>query len=449
MSAPGASLGVRALLVSACVVFVLTQRSIGAGAREESPSAALPSPLTLDAALAVFRTRGFDLLLADAAVQDAEADVTAAGAVPNPNLDATVGKTFYNVPPGCSGCSTIPWSVGLSDQGALVNVLSGKRGLRVKVARAAVDAAKMSREDARRTLEFSIKQEYVGAVLAQVSLDIARAAQASAQQTADLVSTRYKAGAVSEADLAKVETAQLEADQAVDSATQALQSAKVTLAFLLGVRGLAPAFDIDRALLRNAASVSLKGASREQLYAEALRHRPDLMQASFERKRAAASIDLAKRLRFPDIGLSVQYAQEGTGQNALLPPTVTFGVSMTLPMFYQYQGEIQKAQADLRTQSVQLSKTESQIAAEVDGAYSAYLSNRSRLLRMESQLLEKAARARDLTRIQYEKGSASLLEFLDAQRTYLAVNAEYSQILDDYWTSIFTLEQAVGTELRK
>jgi cobalt-zinc-cadmium efflux system outer membrane protein len=67
---------------------------------------------------------------------------------------------------------------------------------------------------------------------------------------------------------------------------------------------------------------------------------------------------------------------------------------------------------------------------------------------MEDRLLERAKRARDLVSFQYQKGAASLLEFLDAQRTYIATNIEYLQDLTAYWTAVYKLEQAVGMELR-
>ena len=65
------------------------------------------------------------------------------------------------------------------------------------------------------------------------------------------------------------------------------------------------------------------------------------------------------------------------------------------------------------------------------------------------QLLARAGRARDLVRLQYEKGAASLFEFLDAQRTYLGVQAESLQTLNDYWTAVFQMEQAAGVELHQ
>jgi cobalt-zinc-cadmium efflux system outer membrane protein len=43
----------------------------------------------------------------------------------------------------------------------------------------------------------------------------------------------------------------------------------------------------------------------------------------------------------------------------------------------------------------------------------------------------------------------NLIDFLDAQRTFIATNLEYLQDLTNYWTAVFALEQAVGVELRK
>ena len=67
---------------------------------------------------------------------------------------------------------------------------------------------------------------------------------------------------------------------------------------------------------------------------------------------------------------------------------------------------------------------------------------------MRGGLLERAERARDLTRIQYEKGATRLLELLDAQRAFAQVRAEYLQDLHDLWISLFKLEAAVGRQLR-
>jgi len=88
-----------------------------------------------------------------------------------------------------------------------------------------------------------------------------------------------------------------------------------------------------------------------------------------------------------------------------------------------------------------------QIVADVETAYGAYQTSRAMVERAEGRLLAQAARARDLVIIQYEKGAASLIEYLDAQRTFIAVNVEYLQNLTAYWSAIFQLETATAIEL--
>jgi len=67
---------------------------------------------------------------------------------------------------------------------------------------------------------------------------------------------------------------------------------------------------------------------------------------------------------------------------------------------------------------------------------------------MEKQLKPAAERAFSITRLQYDKGAATLMDFLDAQRTYIATNVEYLQDLANYWTAVYQVEEAVGMELR-
>jgi cobalt-zinc-cadmium efflux system outer membrane protein len=63
-------------------------------------------------------------------------------------------------------------------------------------------------------------------------------------------------------------------------------------------------------------------------------------------------------------------------------------------------------------------------------------------------MLESAKAALEITRLQYEKGAATLSDFLLALQTYIATKVEYLGDLTNYWTAVFQLEQAIGTNLR-
>jgi cobalt-zinc-cadmium efflux system outer membrane protein len=422
------------------------------------PPVTLPERLTMEDALRIFRQRGLDLLIAEAAVQSAEGDLRSAAAIINPQLGFTYSHVFTYQPndPSCvqnaATCSVDGFGLDLNDQAAISDILSGKRKLRLKVAGAALAAARMARADAQRTLEFQVKQTYIGAVLARDALDFALEVQKGMTQTYDLMHLRYQAGAISEADEAKVETAKLEADQAVDTAAQALRVAKLSLAFLLGVRAAVPDFHVDQDLPTYQVPNKLLAATRESMLQEAFDHRPDLKGQRFQQDRAVESLRLAKRLRFPDIALDLNFQQIGAGgigTNApLTPPQLGVGLSAPIPVFYLQQGEIKKAEADLKTQTVQHAKVEAQVVNDVETAWTNLVSSRKLVERMQARLLDRAKRARDLIELQYKKGAASLLEFLDAQRTWIANNEEYLQDLTNYWTALFQLEQAVGMDLR-
>lgn len=426
------------------------------GAEPENPAGlsepvlpTAPAALTLPEALRLFRAHGLDLLIADNAIALARADHLLAGALPNPSLTISVGGAFgYSVgADACAGCSPLALGVGIGDNGLLGELLSGRRGLRRRVASAAVAAAQLSRADAERTLVFQVKQLYAQVALGQRLVDFSREVQESAAKTLDLNRVRYRAGAISEAIVARVEVDKLTADQNHDSASQALRQAQVGLAFLLGLRRAVPSFLVGAEPLRYAAPAAPLAEESEALLRRAIESRPDLRAAAVQQSRAESAVALAQRLNVPDLALGLGYQGQGTGSNAIQPPTLTGSLTITPPLLNQHRGERERAQAELRQAALQHQRLRAQVVADVENARAAFLASQRRVLRSERELLGRARRARDLIALQYEKGAASLLEYLDAQRTYIANNMDYFNNLEIYWTALFQLEQAVGTEL--
>jgi cobalt-zinc-cadmium efflux system outer membrane protein len=411
------------------------------------PPVDVPKLLTLDESLRILRTRGLDLLIANAAITSAEADVINAGALANPNAFVQAGPTLNYVAttPGCSGCSPYYLQIGLADNAAIMDFFTGKRGLRVKAARAALAAARMGRADAERNLVSQAKQQYVQVVLAKATLDFNRTVQETMTKTLELNKLRYPR-MIDEGGLARVEIQKLEADQAVATSIMNLRQAQVGLAFLLGVRNNTPDFEVEKTLLTFRVPAALASATERSLLETALANRPDVKALGYQRLRAAEAVTLAKRTQIPDITLSMQYSQLGMGQNVGQPMSVVFGASMNLPVFYQQQGEIRRARADSDTQALQYTKSLAQVSNDLGTAWSAFKANRELVERMEASLLARAKTARDILEKQYRAGNATLMDYLDAERTYIATNLEYLNDLTQYWTALYQLEQAVGVE---
>ena len=62
----------------------------------------------------------------------------------------------------------------------------------------------------------------------------------------------------------------------------------------------------------------------------------------------------------------------------------------------------------------------------------------------ESGYLNAAQQSRDISHFAYQKGAASLLDFLDAERSYRATQLAYRQALGTYMLDVEQLREAVG-----
>lgn len=179
----------------------------------------------------------------------------------------------------------------------------------------------------------------------------------------------------------------------------------------------------------------------------ALARRPDVSAAAHAALGALHGKELAQRQRFPDVTLSLQVSGIGFGEQAASPTTVVVGAGANLPLFYQQQGEIRRAGAHVDALSLTHAKTEALVSADVAGALATFRTTRLLVERMEKDLLPRAKTARDILAIQFAAGKAPLMDYLDAQRSYIATRLEYLGDLEAYWSSVFTVEQAVGSEV--
>ena len=176
--------------------------------------------------------------------------------------------------------------------------------------------------------------------------------------------------------------------------------------------------------------------------------RPDLRSIEYSRQSAIHALALAKRQRIPDIALWANYTMEGTGNSAIQPPTLTAGISTPLPIFYQQQGEIKQAEANLRLQDVSRAKRgKSQVANDLESSRAGLQFAKDRIDRLEGRLLKRAQDSRDLVRF-IDHGAASLVDPF-SQNVRSSRPSRSTCRPSDYWTAAFQMEQALGRELRK
>ncbi len=415
---------------------------------------AVPASLSLAEAERIFLERGLDLLIAENGVEGAQGDLAAAGAVPNPNLAVTadvVPKLNRDILYKNIG-KYIPanvWGlgIGLSDNAAIEDQLSGKRSLRILAMSKALAAARLNVEDIKRVELPQLREAYVAAVMAKLNLDAAKESFETFDTQLKLNQMRYDHGAINALDLSRVLQAQLEALQAIDQAQDGVQQAMSALLFLLGVRSGLPQVALTSGI-GYAPSTLLKAATIQSLHELATKNRTDVKIAVANMEQADAALRQAKRSRLPDIQLNLGYSEICEGANCSSEPAFSFGLQGNLPIFYQQHGEIQRASANVLAAQRTVEKAKAQVLSDVAQAYAGFDAARKQVERMESKLLEQAKLSRDLAQHMYQNGAASLIDFFDAQRQYVATKLEYNQDLANYWSAVYQLEQATATPLR-
>lgn len=430
---------------AACAFSLLADDDARAADGQPDAPTSAPAAATVSLADAVrlARTRGYDVLVASAQARGAAADVTIARAAPNPIV--TAGPSRRADCWSCAPNSTWGAYGSISDEGLIEGAITRKRALRGEVAKRALEAARFSRADAERVLVAQTKVQYIQAAAAAARLDFAREVAATLAQAVEVNRVRYPR-VIDEGQLARIEQEALKADQAVDRAQRDVREEQIQLALLLAADPSVP-LNVDAGALKFRVPEALKTADKATLARTAAETRPDRKLLAAREAQADAAVTLARRERIPDVSLQVQYQNLGTGDNAPQPPTLSVGVALPLPIFYRREGEIGRAEADRQTANTLRRRLDNVVLAEIESAWNAFVTARAIVNRYETALLERARRAREITQVQFNAGSATLTDLLDAQRSFVAVTSDYYTELVNYWTAVFQLEQAVGREM--
>ena len=309
-----------------------------------------------------------------------------------------------------------------------------KRQHRLQAAKDQTAASVFTVSDNERQLVFNVSQQFVDVLLAQSTLDFNQQDLDSFQKTVDISELRYKAGDMSEGDLLKIKLQMLQFQADVSTAKLAKVQALTALRQFLGFESVPDNYDVEGDLDYLAVHAGL-----DDLKALALRTRPDLRAAQQNVVAARSQELLAEANGKRDLGASFNYSHVAATN------TGAFFFNIQLPIFDRNQGEIARTRYAI-TQSQELANENSQqVLTDVVDAYEALHSNDEIVQLYRGGYVDMAKQSRDISEYAYKRGAASLLDYLDAERTYRANQLAYRQALASYMTALEQMRQAVGT----
>jgi cobalt-zinc-cadmium efflux system outer membrane protein len=309
-----------------------------------------------------------------------------------------------------------------------------KRQRRLQAARDQTAVTRAQVADAERTLAFNVGQQFVSVLLAESTLQFALQDLRGFQQTVDISETQLKAGYIGEGDYLKIKLQLLQFQTDVSSARLAKVQALVGLREFLGYNAVPADFDVIGDLAYQPLKTNL-----EDLQMKAMRERPDFRAAELGTTAAQSQILLAKANAKVDVNGTYDFTHV-SGEN-----TASIFANFELPIFNRNQGEIARTGYVLTQAQEQQQAVSDTVLSDVANAYEAVRSNDEVVQLYTSGYLKQAQDSRDISEYAYKRGAASLLDFLDAERSYRSVQLAYRQALASYMTAVEQLKEAVGT----
>jgi outer membrane protein, heavy metal efflux system len=383
------------------------------------------------------------LLAGRMGIEESRAQEITAYLRPNPNFTATADQLHptrsYASAPGGSGIKDSP---ALQDALTVASVSylferMNKRALRHETAQKGTAVAVSQLADQERSLLFALRSAFIEVLQQKAVLALAQENLTYYDHVLEVSGERFKAGDIARVDLDRLQLQRVQYESDVQTATVNLRTAKIQLLMLLNDRTPVEQFDVTGPFDFADRVSPLLG-----FRSIALETRPDLKAAMQAIDQAKSTQKLAEANASTDPTVGIDY-----GRN---PPIANYmGVFINIPLriFDRNQGERLRTKLDITRNERLRDATEALIYSDVDSAYATLNSTLTLLKPYKTKYLEQALTVRDTVTFSYQRGGASLLDFLQAQRDYRSVQLGYLNLIGSYLSAAAQLNLAVGKEV--
>ena len=367
-------------------------------------------------------------------IDESRANETTAYLRPNPNFSILADQ--IDPFPGGPHHSTFGFLLSVAAVSYL-HERQHKRELRLESAQKATGIAVSGQADLERTLIFDLRMAFIQTLQEKAVFVLAKENLTYYDHVLDVNRDRYKAGAIAQVDLDRLELQRVQYESDLQTAEVNLRTAKIQLLALLNDRTPVEQFDVTGPF-----DFSHQITPLDDVRQRALDTRPDLRAAleSLDKAKTDHRLAVANGSTDPTFGFDV-------GRNPPIDQYIGFSVSIPLRIFDRNQGEKLRTQLDIDRSEKLMEAARAQVFSDVDSAYATVTSTVVLLQPYKDRYLQQASRIRDTIAFSYEHGAASLLDFLNAQADYRSVQVNYLNLVAAYLDAANQLNLAVGREV--
>lgn len=308
--------------------------------------------------------------------------------------------------------------------------IMGQRKYKIEVAHKNALFTQKNYREIERNLLFEVAQKWLEVWTAHNQLDIIKIAKDNVDSLVLTNRHRYKNQVITQTDLFRTEL--LAKQYALQHRTekQDLINLQKELQFLIGIKDSVGIASKDDFLFTISHSI-------DDLLDRSLKYRSDMETARSRIDVSGSNINLQKSLAYPqpEIGLIFNT------QNAI--PHVGMALSIDLPFFDRNQGEIRKSQIMKDQAEQQLYTLEKQLRSEVSIAYANYRLQQGNIAEFK-EVLKQSQTILDNVKYAYLREGTTIIDFLEAQRSWLETQQHYFEAMQQYRQSYIQLLYSAG-----
>ena len=319
--------------------------------------------------------------------------------------------------------------------------ITGKNLVRGRIAGA---EALSAFEEARRTqLDVIAKARGAYFLLANAydQLDINNKNLTSLKQIADISRSRYEAGLESAANVLVAETDYSKLQEARRDLERNLSDAQSQLNTLMNRDAFAPIG------LPVAATVNHSHLSASRLQAITLVQRPEVQMARAKIDGEKSKVQLARRAWIPDPAVMVKGQRYNDAAEAV--SEFDAGLSFTIPWVNpgKYSAGVREARASLAASEQGLEREQKEALRLLRDQLAKIETFHHHVELFRDKLVPQAEQAFEATRLSYESGKATFLDWISAQRNLRDIEAMGREHLAHYQVAVAELEAVIGGEI--
>ncbi|MDP4197071.1 MAG: TolC family protein [Bacteroidota bacterium] len=390
-----------------------------------------PDPLTLQDALKEALRANLDLKVFYQNQLMAQSDITTAGLRNNPQLNL-IGDVLP-----APGERFNPFNKSFGASLSFPLDIANHRARRIDIANEEFSAVNFQFMDQVRQTVQKVKTAYYAALAKREKLELANINLSSLDSLVKLNRIRAQQLAIPEIDVTRSEFVREQFRSEVQSEETDYLASLIDLQVLMGrsstTDSIALASDIEDLTPPDTISI-------ENALSYAIEHRPDFQAIIKQTDVEKANQRLQQSLNSIELSISGDYSQQQS--------TNFMGISMSLnlPVFNRNQGEIEKSIYRIEQNELSIQSLKVSMRAEIQKAHEDMINLWKMVEKQKEILIPQAEQILKTIEYSYRSGNTTMLDYLEAQRSFTETRINYIDTLYRYHLSQEAFETAISKE---